>query len=97
MESTVNACEWYDPSCSLAWLRDELQLFFVWIWDSVLSGLAAVFEAIPVPDFMLNLDSYSIPSGVAWAVEPFQVPLGLGIIVSAYVARFVLRRIPLIG
>jgi len=92
-----NTCSWYDPSCALAWIRDELQALGLWIWDSLLSGIAATYESIPIPDFMLNVSSHTIPSGVAWAVSPFQLDIGLAIIVGAYLARFILRRIPLIG
>ncbi|MAY15260.1 MAG: hypothetical protein CMI06_07980 [Oceanospirillaceae bacterium] len=97
MEETTNTCEWYDPSCALGWLRDEFQAFGVWIWDSILSGIASVFEAIPVPEFMLNVDSYTLPTSVSWAASAFQLDVGLGIIVSAYISRFILRRIPIIG
>jgi hypothetical protein len=97
MEPAVNSCKWYDPSCSLAWLRDEFQAFGVWLWDSILSGFASVFESIPVPDFLLNVQSYNLPSGVSWAASAFQLDVGLAIVVSAYVARFILRRIPIIG
>jgi len=92
-----NTCSWYDPSCALSWIKDELQAFGLWIYDSILSGLAALFELMPAPEFMMNLTPHSIPSGVAWAVAPFQLEYGIGIIVSAYIARFVLRRIPGIG
>ncbi len=97
MEETINTCAWYDPSCGLAWFRDELQAFALWLWDSLLAGIASLFEAIPVPDFMLNVTTYTLPSTVAWAVSPFQIDIGLSIIVSAYIARFILRRIPIIG
>lgn len=96
-ETTENVCSWYDPSCALAWLRDELQAFGLWIWDSILSGLVSTFEAIPAPDFMQNVGTHSIPSGVAWAASAFQLDVGLAIIVSAYTARFILRRIPVVG
>ncbi len=97
MDETINSCEWYDPSCALAWIRDELQAVGVWMWNSVLSGAASVLEAIPVPDFMQNVGSHTLPSSVSWAASAFQLDVGLGIIVSAYVARFILRRIPIIG
>ena len=97
MEETVNSCQWYDPSCALGWLRDELQAFALWIWEAILSGAASVLEAIPVPEFMLNVGSHTIPAGVSWAASAFQLDVGLGIIVSAYIARFILRRIPIIG
>jgi hypothetical protein len=92
-----NTCAWYDPSCSLAWLRDELQALGVWLIDSLLSAMAGIFEAIPVPDFMVNAGTHTIPSGVSWAASAFQLDVGLGIIVSAYIARFILRRLPVIG
>jgi hypothetical protein len=96
-EPTENTCSWYDPSCTLTWLRDEFQAFGIWIWDSLLSGVATTFEAIPVPDFMQNIGAHTIPPGVSWAASAFQLDVGLGIIVSAYTARFILRRLPIIG
>lgn len=90
-------CNWYDPSCSLEWVRDELQAFGVWILDSTLSATAGVFESIPAPEFLANIEYYSIPPGVSWAASAFQLDVGAGIIVSAYIARFILRRIPFIG
>ena len=96
-ETTENTCSWYDPSCALGWIRDELQQFWVWLWDSLLSGIATTFEAIPVPEFLQNVDAHEIPSGVAWAASALQLDVGIAIIVSAYTARFILRRIPIIG
>ena len=92
-----NVCSWYDPSCSLQWMSEELQSLFTWLWDSILSACASVLEALPVPDFLLNTGSFIIPGEVSWAASAFNIEFGIGIIVSAYVARFVLRRIPLVG
>lgn len=78
-------------------MRDELQAFGVWLWDGILSGLASLFEAFPVPDFLQNVGTHTIPSSVSWAASAFQLDVGLAIIVSAYTARFILRRIPGIG
>lgn len=96
-ETEVLSCSWYDPSCQLSWIGDELQSFGLWIYDSILSGLATAFEALPVPDFLLNISSFALPSSVTWVAAPFQIDVGIGIIVSAYTARFILRRIPGIG
>jgi len=38
-----------------------------------------------------------LPTSVSWAASAFQLDVGLGIIVSAYISRFILRRIPIIG
>lgn len=92
-----NSCEWYDPSCWLKWLSDELKALWLWLYDGLLSGLAKLVEILPVPDFLSNAQVVSISSTVSWFVEPFNFKYGLSIIVGAYIARFILRRIPFIG
>lgn len=96
-EIQQNTCSWYDPSCALEWLRDEFQAIGVWIVDSLLSAIAGAFESIPPPDFMADVGQYTLPPSVSWAISVFQVDAGIGIIVSAYTARFILKRIPIIG
>jgi len=97
MNEEINTCSWYDPSCALQWMQAEMTAFSIWVYDSILSGLALLMESIPIPDFLLNSSSFTIPQSVAWAASPFQLEVGLAIIVSAYTARFILRRIPGIG
>jgi hypothetical protein len=92
-----NECSWYDPSCALSWLAEEIKAIFIWIYDGILSAIATLFESIPVPDFLANLQSYELPSSIAWAANALNLPFGLGIIVTAYTARFILRRLPFIG
>lgn len=48
----MSECSALNPSCWLAWIRDELKAFGVWVWDGVLGGVASVLQAIPVPDFL---------------------------------------------
>lgn len=93
----MSECKWYEVGCHMAWLRDELHAFALWCYDSILNGLAVTVEAIPVPDFLLGVTTQALPSGVAFFVNALELPVGLSIIVSAYIARFILRRIPLIG
>lgn len=90
-------CSWYDVGCWLGWLTEEIKQIFLWVYDSILSAIVGVMDMLPIPDFLLDLQPITIPAGVAWAVEPFQVVFGIGACVSAYIARFILRRIPLIG
>ncbi|WP_096085883.1 hypothetical protein [Agaribacterium haliotis] len=92
-----NECSWYDPSCSLTWLSEELKLLAVWAYDHFMQGLASLVSYIPVPDFLLNAGTMEIPAGVAWFAAPFQIEWGIGIMVSAYLARFLVRRLPVIG
>lgn len=90
-------CGIFEVKCGLEWLADELKSILLWVYDSVMSGVAFIIESIPVPDFLANLQSYTIPPSVSWAADPFNIPAGIAIIVSAYTARFILRRIPFIG
>ena len=39
----------------------------------------------------------AIPSGVWWVLDLFQVPLGVKLVLTAYVTRFAIRRMPIIG
>lgn len=39
----------------------------------------------------------AIPAGVWWVLDLFKVPLGLQLVLTAYVTRFAIRRIPVIG
>lgn len=95
MEDTE--CSWYEPSCTLHWFQDEFKALFVWLYDCLLSGLAKIIELIPVPDFLANLQSILMSPTVSWFLEPFNITYGLSAMVVAYIARFILRRIPFIG
>jgi len=96
MEESIS-CDWYDVSCGAGWAADELKLLVVWAYDGLLSGLATAFEAIPVPDFMVNLPVQSIPSSVIFVTNLFELPYGFSVVVTGITARFILRRIPGIG
>jgi hypothetical protein len=39
----------------------------------------------------------SIPSGVWWFIDLFNISVGAPLILSAYVYKFLIRRIPMIG
>ena len=91
------SCEWYEVGCWLDWLRDELMQIVLWAYDAILSAVVGIMDMIPVPDFLIDLQPITIPSGVSWALQPFSFEWGVAIIVAAYVARFTLRRIPIIG
>jgi hypothetical protein len=88
-------CEIYDISCWFGVIQEEVKLFFLWLLDNILQALATIFDAIPAPEFAAN--TITIPSNVAYFADPFNIPLGVSMIVTAYIARFLLRRIPFIG
>lgn len=45
----------------------------------------------------LNSAFQGMPSSVAYFLRAFMVPQGLSMVFAAYVTRFMIRRIPLIG
>ncbi len=81
----------------IVWFFDEALIFLQQTWDSFISSFAFLVESIPVPDFMQNVSALSLPSSVLFYASAFNLPIGLGIIVSAYIVRFFIRRIPLVG
>lgn len=82
---------------------DKLEELLLWvpkkIWEWVLDQVASAIEAIPVPDFFNDAKSAlsGIPSEIGYFIEPFNFGAGLSIIIGAYLARFLIRRIPVIG
>lgn len=93
----TGTCKALDVGCWLTWVFDEIELFFHWVWGSILDGLVYAFSLIPLPSFLENIPSYTLPSGVAFYAQYFELQFGLEVIVTAYIARFILRRIPGIG
>lgn len=83
----------------LAWVVTFFKWIFEWCFQQLMEALAAVLNAIPVPDWLSGASAVvgSIPSGVAFFLGAAQVPSGLAIILGAYVIRFLIRRIPFIG
>lgn len=69
------------------------------LWVLLLGGLQDAVNAIPVPGFFSDASHYvaGLPSGVAYFSSGFQIPYGLGVITTAWLLRWVLRRIPFIG
>ncbi len=45
----------------------------------------------------LNDAFSSIPPGIWFFIDAFQLAFGLPLVISAFVARFLIRRIPIIG
>lgn len=80
-------------------LYDLFSDFALWVVDLVLDGALTLLEAIPAPDFFTNLQGYAnaIDGSVLFWVAPLNISTGLGIIMSAYIIKFILKRIPFIG
>lgn len=83
----------------LVWLKDLLLWLPNKLAELILDGLAALIEAIPVPSWLSNAPTFlgNIDPTVAFFLEGFQFAQGLLIVFAAYVLRFLIRRIPVIG
>lgn len=81
------------------WLSGMLSDLFLSIWGSILDSLASLLEAIPLPQWWASIGGLfsGISSHVIWFVDPFEFGTGLSIIGSAYLIRFLIRRLPLVG
>jgi hypothetical protein len=84
---------------AVQWCFDLLMKLPLHLWVLVLGGLQAAVNAIPVPSFFSNASNYvqGLPPMVAYLSSAMQIPYGLGVVTTAWVARWILRRIPLIG
>jgi hypothetical protein len=82
----------------LAWLLDVILWAPRKLFELALDGFATVIEAIPVPSWLSGADPFaSLDPGVVYFAEAFMIPEGIAIALGAYLIRFLVRRIPLIG
>ena len=83
----------------LTWLKDLLLWLPRKLTELVLDGLAALIEAIPVPDFLSSAPGFlgGIDPTLVFFLNGFAFAEGLTIIFSAYVLRFLIRRLPIVG
>lgn len=81
------------------WLMDLLLWVPRKLFSLLLDSLASVLEAIPVPDFMSGLAGWAsaLDPAIAYFSAPLQIGTGIGFVFAAYVLRFAIRRIPVIG
>lgn len=83
----------------MQFLKDLLLWVPLKLWELLLDGLAALLEALPVPGFIQTADgAFSALSGnVLFFAQKFAVGDGIAMILSAYVLRFIIRRLPFVG
>jgi len=83
----------------LDWLRDLLLWVPKMIWQGMLEALSALLHSIPVPSWLASAGGWfsGLPSGVVYFSQALEIPTGLTIVLAAFVLRFLIRRIPLIG
>ncbi|WP_036537423.1 hypothetical protein [Oceanobacter kriegii] len=88
-------CSILDFGCHADAFLTLLHDMFLGFYSALLLGVVAVFAAIPYPDF---LDSdVQLPAAIMYGADMFMLETGAQIIVTAYLTRFIIRRIPVIG
>jgi hypothetical protein len=97
VDTIIALFKWFQDS--LSWIVDFIKDFPLWLFQKFAEGIVAFFQAIPVPSFFASASSAfaSVPSGVVFFAQAFQIGPGIAMILSAYILRFVIRRIPFIG
>ncbi|MAT82998.1 MAG: hypothetical protein CMD39_01785 [Gammaproteobacteria bacterium] len=82
--------------------NDIIDVLLWWprrVFELLTVGLAELIIAIPVPDWVANIPAQfsGLIAGIEWAFWLFNVKAGLGIVISAYGLRFIIRRLPIVG
>ncbi|MCT7418666.1 DUF2523 family protein [Pseudomonas aeruginosa] len=69
------------------------------MFHKLVSGIVKFFQWLPVPDFFAQAGNafQSIPPSVVYFANAFQIGPGVTMVLGAYLLRFILRRIPIIG
>lgn len=81
------------------WLADWFFYLLYQLFNDVLLGLVDLLSSIPRPDVFAQVESsfcsnFSVLGSVAGSLD---IGTPLGIVMGAYVLRFLIRRLPLIG
>lgn len=83
------------------WFLDLLNSVYEFVLEKAFGLVIWFAELVPVPSFLsagsVQSAFSSIPSSVWWALDATRADVGIPLVLGAYVARFLLRRIPVIG
>jgi hypothetical protein len=81
------------------WLISLVQWAFEWVWQEILGALVTVLSAIPVPGWLSDAPNVlaNIPSGVVFILGILQFQAGVTIMIGAWLLRFLIKRLPIIG
>lgn len=93
----MTECNITDIGCLTDSWYQGLKDFALDTYQFIVMSFADLIDLIPIPDFFDDMQTYTVPANLAFFVEPFQLEYGIGIVVSAYIARFIVRRLPVVG
>lgn len=89
------SCDFYDIPCHANNLLQGFLELISRIYQSLIDSIIDLIELIPVPDFLST--QFTFPSEISYWLNIAEFSTGITIIVSAYLIRFIIRRIPIIG
>ena len=80
-------------------ISDSIGKMFAFLFTKIFSGLLSVIDLLPLPFDSSTVSSLvmAIPDSIWYFANAFEISAGVGIISTAMVSRFILRRIPFIG
>lgn len=83
----------------IGWVVDFFQWIAIKIALMVFEAIIAVLSLIPVPEWFAGLSTNigNLSGGVLFFIAPFQFGTGIAWVVGAYVLRFLIRRLPVVG
>lgn len=103
MSTTALACEhWYEIGCYTSHVLDWWMKWGLWIprklCGLLLDGLAEVIEGLPaVPGASLVSSNAGALSALSFWLHVLAIKEGVSILLAALIARWILRRLPVIG
>ncbi|MGX2970466.1 DUF2523 family protein [Ursidibacter sp. B-7004-1] len=81
--------------------RKTVPKFFLFsaLFYLVLEFTPVLINWVSGSDMILSISNSlgSIPNDVGYFLQPFRIDLGLKVVGSAYITRFIIRRVPLMG
>ena len=87
---------------ALTWIFREIVVKFL-VFAAILALILLLWPIVKtIADPFVNFDAINnalggMPAGVWYFLSLFRIDIGLPMVVSAFVARFVIRRIPVVG
>jgi hypothetical protein len=81
----------------LTWLPEAVLQSFLYVYQFMLIGLANFINFIPLPNIPLGDGVINVGGTLSSILAMFNFDLGVVLIMNAYFARFLIRRIPFIG
>lgn len=103
MEKFTVLFEWLADKLTalLDWVVEQVEPAFWWFVGVVGDVGLWVVELVQVPAWFspssLQSAFSGIPAGVWWGIGPLMIPETVALVLSAYVVRFFIRRIPIFG